>query len=154
MTKNDIIEQLNKRLSEEWLAAYQYWVGSYVVIGQLRPNVQDTLEEHGKEELEHASQLATRIIELGGTPVLDPKEWFSKANSKFMTPKLPFNSIDIVNQNKLGEQQAIDNYTAMAKALKDDADQVTYLMIVEILGDEQRHKTDLVMFEQDFNLIK
>ena len=37
--KIDIVEllaQLNAALSEEWLAFYQYWVGSFVVEGAMR----------------------------------------------------------------------------------------------------------------------
>ena len=41
--KIDIVEllaQLNAALSEEWLAFYQYWVGSFVVEGAMRGDVQ------------------------------------------------------------------------------------------------------------------
>jgi bacterioferritin len=154
MTKENIIVQLQKRMSEEWLAYYQYWVGALVCVGQLRPDIQDELNAHADEEKGHADTIANRIIELGGVPVLDPKEWFTLANSKYMAPKIPYNTIDIVEQNKMGEQQAIDNYIALSKALKDGEDQVTYLMIMEILGDEQRHKNDLLMYQKDFGLIK
>ena len=36
----DLLAQLNAALSEEWLAFYQYWVGSFVVEGAMRGDVQ------------------------------------------------------------------------------------------------------------------
>ena len=35
----DLLAQLNAALSEEWLAFYQYWVGSFVVEGAMRGDV-------------------------------------------------------------------------------------------------------------------
>ena len=71
----DLIDQLNAALSEEWLAYYQYWIGSFVVEGAMRGNVQNEFREHAVEELNHANLLASRIIELEGVPVLDPINW-------------------------------------------------------------------------------
>ena len=66
----DLLAQLNAALSEEWLAFYQYWVGSFVVEGAMRGDVQREFQEHAAEEYNHAKLLADRIIELEGVPVL------------------------------------------------------------------------------------
>ena len=87
--KIDIVEllaQLNAALSEEWLAFYQYWVGSFVVEGAMRGDVQREFQEHAAEEYNHAKLLADRIIELEGVPVLDPKQWFDLARCKYDAP--------------------------------------------------------------------
>ena len=42
----DLLAQLNAALSEEWLAFYQYWVGSFVVEGAMRGDVQREFQEH------------------------------------------------------------------------------------------------------------
>lgn len=52
--KIDIVEllaQLNAALSEEWLAFYQYWVGSFVVEGAMRGDVQREFQEHAAEDI-------------------------------------------------------------------------------------------------------
>ena len=46
----DLLAQLNAALSEEWLAFYQYWVGSFVVEGAMRGDVQREFQEHAAEE--------------------------------------------------------------------------------------------------------
>ena len=47
----DLLAQLNAALSEEWLAFYQSWVGSFVVEGAMRGDVQREFQEHAAEEL-------------------------------------------------------------------------------------------------------
>jgi len=40
----------------------------------MRENIVQELEQHAREELEHAEKLATRIIQLGGTPLIKPED--------------------------------------------------------------------------------
>ena len=94
----DLLAQLNAALSEEWLAFYQYWVGSFVVEGAMRGDVQREFQEHAAEEYNHAKLLADRIIELEGVPVLDPKQWFDLARCKYDAP-VDFGSEILLKQN-------------------------------------------------------
>ena len=73
MDVDELIRLLNKALSDEWLAYYQYWVGSKVVKGPMKDAVITELVQHATEELAHADMIALRILQLGGTPVLEPK---------------------------------------------------------------------------------
>jgi len=57
----DLLAQLNAALSEEWLAFYQYWVGSFVVEGAMRGDVQREFQEHAAEEYNHAKLLAVSL---------------------------------------------------------------------------------------------
>jgi len=65
----DLVKLLNKAFSDEWLAYYQYWIGSKIVRGPNKEAVIAELTLHATEELGHAVLLTTRIIQLGGTPV-------------------------------------------------------------------------------------
>ena len=94
----DLLAQLNAALSEEWVAFYQYWVGSFVVEGAMRGDVQREFQEHAAEEYNHAKLLADRIIELEGVPVLDPKQWFDLARCKYDAP-VDFGSEILLKQN-------------------------------------------------------
>jgi bacterioferritin len=76
MDIDKLIELLNKALADEWLAYYQYWIGAKVVKGPMRGAVEAELMEHAGEELQHAEMLIERIIQLGGTPLLSPEEWY------------------------------------------------------------------------------
>jgi len=85
-----LIEMLNAALAEEWLAYYQYWIGAQLVEGPMRAEVEAELMQHAQEELNHADMVAKRIIELNGTPVLNPDQWTKLARCKYDAPTDPF----------------------------------------------------------------
>ena len=72
---NQLIQYLNEALAEEWLAFYQYWVGARLIEGPMRSEIEPELIEHANEEYEHAIMVADRIVQLGGTPLLNHNLW-------------------------------------------------------------------------------
>ena len=96
--KEDLLNHLQSAFAEEWLAYYQYWIGAKVAEGKERPKVTEEFYEHANEELKHADWLADRIIQLGSTPILNPKDWEEHAKCKYDAPKNPDTKI-LVNQN-------------------------------------------------------
>ena len=69
MDVNELIRLLNAAYSSEWLAYYQYWLGAKVIKGPMKDAIAAELTLHATEELNHATLLATRIIQLDGAPV-------------------------------------------------------------------------------------
>ncbi|MCP9612990.1 ferritin-like domain-containing protein [Coprobacter tertius] len=147
-----LVDNLNKALAEEWLAFYQYWVGSFVIEGPMRTEVQKEMEEHAQEEYEHAHLLATRIIELEGTPVLSPKQWFDLAHCKYVAPD-DFSVVSILKQNVASERCAILRYQEIA-TLTDGLDFTTCDMAKHIMAEEQDHEQDLQDFLTDIDRAK
>jgi len=149
---NKLLELLNKAFADEWLAYYQYWIGAKVVKGPMRGQVASELEEHAGEELEHAGMLTERIIQLGGTPILKPEEWYKLSNCGYETPEDPHVKA-VLKQNIKGEQCAIDVYNKLLKTVK-DKDPITYNMILKILEDEVEHEEDLQTILEDMKSMK
>lgn len=149
----ELVELFNKALADEWLAYYQYWVGALVVKGPMRPEVQAELQEHAKEELGHAEMLAERIIQLGGTPILNPKDFSQKSNCDYDTPKDP-HVLKLLTQNIKGEQCAIEVYNKILQRLKSTTDVISYNMIRKIMEDEVKHEQDLEDLKEDIEMIK
>jgi bacterioferritin len=149
---NKLLELLNKAFADEWLAYYQYWIGAKVVKGPMRGQVASELEEHAGEELEHAGMLTERIIQLGGTPILKPEDWYKLSNCGYETPEDPHVKA-VLKQNIKGEQCAIDVYNKLLKTVK-DKDPVTYNMILKILEDEVEHEEDLQTILEDMKSMK
>ncbi len=147
MDVNELVKVLNKALADEWLAYYQYWIGARVAVGQMRNAVAAELEEHAKEELEHAEMLVERILQLGGTPLLDPADWYKETNCKYEIPSDPKVKV-LLAQNIRGEQCAIEVYNKLAKMTR-DVDPITYNMALEILEDEVEHEEDLEALLED-----
>ena len=145
ITKTDnkkLIKALNEAFAEEWLAYYQYWIGAKVVEGIMRPNVQKELEEHAKEELGHAEKLAERIVQLGGTPLLNPKDWEKYAKCKYDEPRNA-NVLALLKQNIAGERCAIKRYQEICEMCYDGKDIATFHLARSIMDDEIEHEQDL-----------
>jgi bacterioferritin len=149
---DDLIERLNKALADEWLAYYQYWIGAKVAAGPMRGAVSMELEEHATEELGHALMLVDRINQLGGTPLLSPKEWYETSNCDYETPRDSYVEV-LLEQNIKGEQCAIEVYRQLVELTK-DADPVTYEIVLQILAEEIVHEEDLQALAEDIQLMK
>lgn len=151
MNVKKLIELLNKAYADEWLAHYQYWIGAKIVKGPMRGIATRELEEHAKEEYEHAEMLAERIIQLGGTPLINPKAWYEETNCGYDDPLDP-NVKKIVEQNLEGERCAIDVYKDLLENI-DEKDRITYNLILEILDDELEHEEDLQSILEDIDFM-
>lgn len=150
MNVEDLVKLMNKALSDEWLAYYQYWVGAKVVRGVMKDAAVVELVQHATDELRHAGMLADRILQLGGTPILEPKEWYDMTNCGYEAPK-DHAIIPVLKQNIKGEQCAIDVYNKMMEMTK-DKDEVTYQMAFEIMRDEVEHEDDLQTLLEDIEM--
>ena len=151
MDVNELVKELNKALADEWLAYYQYWLGAKVAKGPMRSAVVAELTEHAGDELRHAEMLADRIVQLGGTPVISPKDWYTVSNCGYEAPS-DSNVRKLIDQNIKGEQCAIDVYQKLSIMLK-DKDQITYQIALEILADEVEHEDDLEALVEDMELM-
>ena len=147
----EIVNLLNKAYCDEWLAHYQYWIGSKVVKGPNKEAVISELTLHATEELNHATLLTTRIIQLGGTPITKPQDWYKFTNCGYDAPDDPF-IVKILEQNIKGEQCAIKTYNSLMKKTK-DKDPVTYNILLTILSQEVEHEEDLQALLEDVEII-
>ncbi|MDD5406852.1 MAG: ferritin-like domain-containing protein [Sulfurovaceae bacterium] len=144
---SEIITMLNKAYSDEWLAYYQYFIESKVIKGIMRDAAIAELTQHAADELRHATMIADRIIQLGGTPLTHPQAWFTHANCEYGEPK-DFDVVAILNDAIKGEQCAISVYSKLVDITK-DKDIITYNMVSSILADEVEHEEDLQTLHDD-----
>ncbi|MFV0552141.1 MAG: ferritin-like domain-containing protein [Anaerorhabdus sp.] len=149
---DQLITVLNKALAEEWLAYYQYWVGARIMEGPMRSEIEPELLLHANEELNHATLLVNRIIQLGGIPVLTPADWMTLADCPYAVPSDPYVEV-ILDQNLDGERCAIERYQQIAK-FTEGKDFATYQMAVTILNDELEHEEDIESWLKDIERLK
>lgn len=146
---DQIVKLLNKAYADEWLAYYQYWLGAKIVVGPMKDAVIAELVQHAADELRHADMLTNRIIQLGGTPVLTPKDWYDHSNCGYNSPEDPYVR-RILEQNIEGEQCAIDVYDKLMKESR-ETDPITHNMVLQILEDEVEHEEDLQALAEDLD---
>ena len=126
-----LIDVLNQALAEEWLAYYQYWVGARVMKGPMHDD---------------------RIIQLDGTPVLSPEEWFKLAHCKYLPPVDP-NIEAILKQNLGSERCAIQRYEDIAN-FTNGKDFTTFNIATHILAEELEHEEDIESWLEDMRIFR
>lgn len=144
---SEIITVLNKAYADEWLAYYQYFIEAKVIKGIMKDAAIVELTQHAADELRHATMVADRIIQLGGTPLLNPKDWFTHSSCGYGEPK-EFDVVNILQDAIKGEQCAISIYSKLVDMTR-DKDIVTYDIVSQILADEVEHEEDLQALHDD-----
>ena len=143
----ELVALLNEAFADEWLAYYQYWLGAKVAVGMPREAVVAELIQHATDELRHAGMLADRIIQLGGTPLIEPKAWYEFTHCGYAKPENP-DVRALLDQNIKGEQCAIMAYKQLMDYTQ-NKDNVTYDMALQIMTDEIEHEEDLEAIKED-----
>jgi len=144
---NEIITMLNRAYADEWLAYYQYFIEAKVIKGIMKDAAITELQQHAADELRHANMVADRILQLGGTPLLHPQEWFKQTNCGYDAPT-QYNVVNILEEAIKGEQCAISVYSEIAETTR-NKDIVTYDIVSQILADEVEHEEDLQALHDD-----
>lgn len=147
-----LVTMLNKALSEEWLAYYQYWIGARMMEGPMRSEIEPELLLHATQELNHATLVVERITQLGGTPVLTPADWMKLSDCEYAVPSDPYVEV-ILKQNLDGERCAIKRYQEIA-TFTSGKDHATYQMATQILNEEIEHEQDIEDWIQDLETMK
>jgi bacterioferritin len=151
MDVDELLELLNRAYCDEWLAHYQYWIGAKLVAGPMKDAVIAELEQHAIEELNHALMLTKRIIQLGGTPINKPEDWYKWTNCGYDAPDDPYVKV-ILEQNIKGEQCAISTYQKLMQKTQ-TTDPVTYNLGLQIIEQEVEHEEDLQSLLEDLELM-
>jgi bacterioferritin len=147
-----VLDELNAALAEEWIAYYQYWTAAKMVVGVQRTDLIEEFEDHAKDELNHASMVIDRIIELGGVPVLTPQEWIDRARCVYDRPTA-FDAEYYLKTILVAEECAMQRYQEIAQ-LTEGVDFITNSLAKGILSEEADHEQDMQDFLDDMQQLK
>ena len=132
ITKNKLVELLNRDLSLEYTACIQYTQHQAVLKGAMYQSIQKELIIHAQEELAHAVIIADQIDYLGGVPTV------------IMQPaQISADNVEMLTQDLAGENDAIARYIVRIKQA--EALDLYHLaqQLRTILAVEQEHAMDL-----------
>lgn len=132
----DLVNSLNQALANEWQSFYQYWLAAHVVTGEGALGLSEQLRKIALQEMDHADELAKRILQLGGMPLTNPREWAAAASCAYVEP--PENPADlrqIIKDGADAEVCAIEFYNKLANKVF-NKDSVTYQIVVRLLAQE------------------
>ncbi len=131
-SREQLIELLNQDLSREYQAIIAYVVYSQVLKGAQYMNIADELENHAREELQHALIIAKQIDYLGGMPSVTP-----------LAVKTSDKAEDMLRFDLENENVTIRNYRERVRQCEAMGEYALAEQIRGILVNEQEHQMDL-----------
>lgn len=132
ISRDRLIELLNEDLSREYQAIIAYVVYSQVLNGAEYMSIAAQLEEHAKQELQHAMIISRQIDYLGGMPTVTAKPVRTSEKAKDML------RFDLENEN-----DTIRNYRERVRQCEALGEFAMAEQIRGILVNEQDHQIDL-----------
>ena len=143
--REKVLQLLNEALATEMICVLRYRHNYYMAKGPESKAAADEFLEHANEELQHADQIAERIVQLGGEPDLDPAGLKGRSHAEYRIGKTVQ---EMIRENLVAERIAIDSYREMIQYIG-DSDPTTRRMLEEILATEEEHADDLADLLQD-----
>ena len=132
ISREGLAQLLNEDLSREYQAIIAYVVYSQVLKGAEFMNIADQLEEHAKQELQHALIVSRQIDYLGAMPTVNPKPVKISEDPREML------RFDLQNEN-----DTIRNYRDRVRQCEQLGEYAMAEQIRQILVNEQDHQIDL-----------
>jgi bacterioferritin len=134
MTREQLVNLLNEDLSREYKAIIAYVVYSQVLKGAAYMNIAAQLEQHAKQELQHALIISNQIDYLGGMPTVTPKPVRTSERAEEML------RFDLDNEN-----ETVRNYRERVRQCEALGEYAMAEHIRGILVNEQDHQIDLAI---------
>lgn len=132
VSRERLIELLNEDLAREYKAVIAYVVYSQVIKGAKYMHIAQALEQHAKEELEHALIVSRQIDYLGGQPTVTPETVDTGDDPEVLLRFDLDNEVETINEyrDRVVQCEALGEY-ALAEQIR------------KILVQEQDHLIEL-----------
>lgn len=135
----DICKLLNDALATEWVCVLRYRRHHFTAKGIASPSIADEFMVHAEEEMGHADKLAERIVQLGGSPELNPDKLTSLSHAEYDDSE---DLKSMIEANLVAERVAVETYRQMISIIG-DKDPTTKTILQSILADEEEHADEL-----------
>lgn len=132
MTKEELIDLLNKDLEKEYSSAVQYIQHAAKVTGAQYQTMQKELVVHANEEIGHAVGLAAQIVALGGDPTVE-------VGKRYVSD----DTVEMLKQDLEGEKDAVARYKERVKQAEELGEYGLKRALEDILIREEEHQRDL-----------
>jgi len=133
ITKEELLDKLNKDLAWEYAAMIQYVQHASVVTGAEYESIIAELLIHANEEMQHAISLNDQIDFLGGVPAVDVQ-----------TIKTSSDSTEMLEQDLEGELDAVSRYKERIAEAESLREYGLRRVLEDILIMEEEHARDLM----------
>ncbi|MEP9318545.1 ferritin-like domain-containing protein [Pseudomonas sp. LABIM340] len=143
--RKTVLRLLNESLATELVCYLRYKRHYFMATGLKASVAAAEFLEHATQELQHADQLAERIMQLGGEPDFNPQGLTERSHAEYVAGA---NLREMITENLVAERIAIDSYREIVVYLGDD-DPTSRRLFEEILAQEEEHADDMADLLQD-----
>jgi bacterioferritin len=143
--RGTVLQLLNEALATELVCILRYKRHYFMAEGIHADPVAQEFLQHATEEQQHADEIATRIVQLGGEPNFSPEGLSTRSHAEYVEGGT---LIEMIKEDLVAERIAIDSYGEMIRYLGED-DPTTRRMLEGILAMEEEHADDLASLLAD-----
>ncbi len=115
--RQTVLRLLNEALATELVCFLRYKRHYFMATGLKASIAAAEFLEHANQEMQHADQLAERIMQLGGEPDFNPRGLEERSHAEYVEGKT---LKDMVTENLIAERIAIDSYREIITYLGND----------------------------------
>jgi bacterioferritin len=134
-----VIALLNEVLATELICMLRYKSHFYRATGIYSEAVKPEFMQHAQEAQQHADMVATRIVQLNGSPDFNPQGLLGRSRTEYNEPS---NLMEMIKEDLVAERIAIEFYSEIIHWLG-DADLTTRKVMQDILAVEAEHAEDM-----------
>lgn len=134
-----VLRLLDESLATELVCVLRYRRHHSMARGIHSQSVAQEFLDHSNEELEHADQIAARIVQLGGEPNFAPESLAARSHAEYVAGAT---LAGMIREDLVAERIAIDSYRDVITYLG-DGDPTTRRMLEGILAVEEQHADEL-----------
>ena len=134
-----VIQVLNEVLATELVCVLRYKRHYFTASGINAQSVAAEFLQHANDEQGHADSVAQRIVQLGGSPNLNPEGLATRSHAQYDESEA---LVDMIREDLVAERIAIESYSEIARWLGAD-DPTTRILIEGLLKVEEEHADDL-----------
>ncbi|WP_265022398.1 bacterioferritin [Wolbachia endosymbiont (group B) of Ischnura elegans] len=131
----EIVEHLNKLLTNELTSVRQYLLHSAILKNSGINKLAEKMRKELNEELEHANRLAERILLLEGMPNFQDTNKISKYEGKFTKDTMQ----KILEDNSNLEEEGIKGIKEAISVAEKEKDFVSVMLLEGLLKNEEEH---------------
>lgn len=137
-----VIQVCNEALATELVCVLRYKRHYFTAKGINAEPVAAEFLQHANEEQVHADSIATRIVQLGGSPDFNPETLTTRSHAQYDASD---HLLDMIREDLVAERIAIASYLEIIQWLG-NGDPTTRRMFEGILEQEEEHADDLAGF--------
>jgi bacterioferritin len=144
-----VVETLKRAYLDEMETVMNYQTNAIVLDGVRAQEIKESLQADIQEELNHAERLGQRLKQLGARPPASAE--FVAQQESLQPPEDSTDVLSVIRGVLDAEEDAIATYRSLIDQAEAADDPVTEDLAVEILGDEEAHRTEFRGFEKEYS---